>query len=54
MKRLKELKDLLTLLENNDSIDLLSQSDSGRSSEMRCRCMVRISVRAKGQKVIDF
>jgi hypothetical protein len=52
----KELKDcqlttvILTLLESNDSLDLSSQSDSGRSAEMRCRRIMRISVEAKDQK----
>ncbi len=52
----KELKDcqlttvILTLLEGNDSVDLSSKSDSGRSAEMRRRRMMRISVEAKDQR----
>ncbi len=51
----KELKDcelctvILTLLDDNDTQNLLSSSNAGRSAESRRRCIMRISVEAKDQ-----
>ncbi len=51
----KELKDcelctvILTLLDNNDTLGLSSNSDAGRSVEARRRRMMRISVESKDQ-----